>query len=702
MTNATGAPDEPLQLRSLLLPLVAYAAAAAWFTWPLPSVAADHVVAPQVLLNDIYLVLWMLSWVGRALLHDPLHVFDGNALHPTPRVIAASEHLLGDMPVFLPVWLATDNAVLALNVLVFSSFVLSALAMHFLARRWTGSPAAAWIAGAAFAFAPWRVELGRPHLLQVQYLPLIAWGLDRVVHGAGRRVALFTAAVLALQVLCSYYLGYAAYLMAGVFVLAWLVAGEGRGDRATWRSLLAALLLPLIAIVPASLPYLLARARGGLSTELTGTLLQVWSDVGRPAFVIGLFCGWGTAVLAACGLAGTLARGRTARTTRVRLLFLLLTGVLALALAAGPAGFADGQIAPYAWLSAIVPGFRSLRSPARFGILAGFAASVLAAYAPVAIERLLPARASRAARWPLALLGVAAAVGWAVATPPENPTQPAMLRADLSPAHRWLAAHGDGGPLLELPFDRALGVANARAMYLSTYHWLPLLNGYTGYTPPGSAFLLAHAQQLPSAESLQVLVDCAGLRWILVHFATGVRRDAWHRLPGVRLVQTFPPDPERRQRDELYEVTAPRRGACPGLFSADTTAQGHPVAQVGAPQGTLDVRTPRVVPSFRESRIALSLANAGDATWPSTAVDPRWRFVVAYSWQARADGAAPTAWERILLPRDVAPGERLDMAAWIWPPSAPGDYRLRVRAGQGDEPAAPLLWDGAVRVEGLR
>ena len=691
--------DERLRPRALLLPLLAYTAATAWFTWPLASVATERIVAPQVLLNDVYLVLWMLSWVGRALLHDPLHVFDGNALHPTPHVIAASEHLLGDMPVFLPVWLATDNAVLALNVLVFTSFVLSALAMHVLARRWTGNPAAAWLAGAASAFAPWRAELGRPHLLQVQYLPLIAWGLDRVVHGAGLRVALLTAAGLALQVLCSYYLGYAAYLMAGVFVLAWLAAGDGRGERATWRALAVALLLPLVAIVPASLPYVLARARGGLATALTGTLVQVWSDAGRPAFVIALFCGWGTAALAACGLAGALAHGRDDRARRVRIVFLVATLLLALVLAAGPAGFAGGRIAPYSWLSAVVPGFASLRAPARFGVLAGFAASVLAAWALVAVERLLPARAGRLARWPLALLGVSAAVGWAVATPPENPTEPATLRADLSPAYRWLAAHGEGGPLVEVPMDRALGVVNARAMFLSTYHWLPLLNGYTGYTPPGSAFLLAHAQQLPSAESLQGLVDCAGLRWILLHTATRVRRDAWHGLSGVRLVDSFPPDPDRKQRVELYEVTVPRRDACPGLFSTDVTAAGNPVVTVDVPRGTLEARPPDAVSQIQESRVALSLVNAGDATWPSTAIDPRRSFAIAYSWRPVADGAAPTPWRRVLLPRDVAPGERLDVAAWLWPPGAPGDYRLRVRAGQGDDPAAPLLWEGDVRVE---
>jgi len=703
------APDGVMRrLRALALPLVVYAAAAAWFTWPLVSVGTDHVVVSPVLLNDVYLVLWLLSWVGRALLHDPLNLFDGNALHPTPRVIAASEHLLGDAPLFLPVWLATDNAVLALNVLIFASFLLSALSMHFLAWRWTGSPAAAWVAGAAFAFAPWRLEAGRPHLLQVQYLPLIAWGLDRVVQGAGPRVAVLTAIMLAWQVLCSYYLGYAAYLLAGVFVLAWLAVGEGRDDVARWRDLAIALLLPLVVIVPLSLPYLIARRSGGLVTDPTGALLHLWSEAGRPETVVATFCGWGATVLAGCGGAAALARWRVEHRQRVRFVFLFATFALAIALAAGPGGFAGGRVSPYTWLSALVPGFGSLRSPIRFGILAGLAASVLAAFTLALVERCLPPRTAQRARWPLAVIAVAAVVGWAVVTPPpQHVAQRVPLRADLSAAHRWLAQHGQGGPLLELPFDRALGLAQARAMFVSTYHWLPLLNGYTGYVPSASAFLHAHAQQLPSPGSLQLLVDCTGLRWILVHFATGVRRDAWRRTPGVRLVQSFPPDSERNQWDDLYEVTTPRAGACPGLFVANTTAAGHAIATVNEPRGTLEARVPPVVSPFRESRLALSLVNDGDTTWPATATDPRRRFTVAYSWEPAA-GAAAAAWERILLPGDVGPGERIDLTAWLW---AAGTGRVSAArtGGAGRRPRrTPRLGgpgargDAAMSVRGAR
>lgn len=682
--------------REVLPPLVAYTAAAVWFTWPLARVGADHVITSwSVLLNDLYLILWILSWVGRALVTDPSTLFDGNALHPTPHAIAASEHLLGDMPLFLPVWLATDNAILALNATTFASFVLAALAAHLVAQRWTGSRAAGWVAGVAFAFAPWRADLGRPHLLQVQYLPLVAYGLDRVVATGRIRTALLTAAALAVQVLCSYYLGYAAYLMAGCFVAAWLASGGWRELRAVWRALAVALVAPLVVVVPVSVPYLLARAAGGLDPDLGVPLETAGPGFLLPLYTLATYAGWGTVTIATCALV-PLARARDA-VPRMRLAFLFLTAIVGFLVALGPAGLLGGWLAPYAWLSTCVPGFASLRCPVRFAVVVSFALSMLAAHAAAYAERGLARRGSSALRVAVAGLAVALCASWLVTAPPKLTAYRAPTRADLSPAHRWLARHGEGRPLLELPIDPLLHIEDARSMFVSTYHGLPLLNGYTGYTPPGSAFLLAHAQQLPSPGSLQLLVDCAGLEWILVHRATGIRREAWRELPGVRLVREFPPDPERRERDELYRVTLEPSGACPGLDDRTRTATSTPVTTVAAPRGRLAVRVPGPLPPNREHALTISLRNDGATPWPATSIDPETRFMVWYSWQP-LDGGTATPWRRVLLPSDLGPGEEIELPVWIGAPAPEGRYLLRLRAGQGDEPAAPLLAETPVEL----
>ena len=678
-------------LRDAGLPLLVYTAAAVWFTWPLASVAADHVVTSSPsLLNDLHLVIWILSWVGRALTSAPLTLFDGNVLHPSPHVVARSEHLLGDMPIFLPVWLATDDAILALNVLTLASFVLSALAMHFLARRWTGSTAAAWAAGFAFGFAPWRGDLGRAHLMQVQYLPMIAWGLDRAVATGSTGTAIATAALLAVQVLCSYYLGYAAYVVVGSFVVTWIVVEWTRPRAAgAWRALAIAVAGPLLVVVPVSVPYVLARASGGLTTELTRSLATPWEEVGRPMNVLGGFVGWGTALLAIAFLSSRLVpRGSRCERDRLRIAFLVLAAAAGVLLAAGPEGFLGGWFAPYAWLYALVPGFRSLRVPVRFAIVTSFALSALAAYGVADAERRLAAWRPGAARVVAGAVGVLVCASWVVASPWHLAAYPVATRAQMSPAHPWLAENGGGRPLLELPTDRVFRLADARAMVASTHHWLPLVNGYTGYMPPGSAFLLEHARQLPSPESLRILVDCADPGWILVHDAPAARRNAWRDAPGVQLEKTFP-GADGDRGDDLYRVTLPRSGACPGLQDRARTVTGAPVATIDTPRGVLKASVQGALSPHREGRVVLELRNDGEVTWPGTAVDPDRRFAVWYAWRP-TDGTPPAAWRRISLPDDVPRGATVSLAAWIAPPGSVGRRVLALRAGQGSDPVVPL------------
>src|SRR5262249_49800827 len=123
-------------------------------------------------------------------------------------------------------------------------------------------------------------------------------------------------------------------------------------------------------------------------------------------------------------------------------------------------------------------------------------------------------------------------------------------------AYRWLAAHGEGGPLLEAPLGPEEGIwsllRESRAMYFSTVHWLPLLNGYTAYPPASHTLLMPLARQLPESESLQTLVSLADVRWILVHFdgLSEAERESWPAAPGLALAARFP-------SEAVFEVTLP-------------------------------------------------------------------------------------------------------------------------------------------------
>ena len=138
----------------------AYAAITIAATWPL-VLGLDRDVAWD--LGDPLFVMWVLAWDCKQLLAalggDPgrlASLFDANIFHPAPLTLAYSEHFVGQALQVLPIYAATGNPILCYNLLFLSTFVLSGLGAYLFVRDLTGSHAAGFVAGLAFAFAPYR------------------------------------------------------------------------------------------------------------------------------------------------------------------------------------------------------------------------------------------------------------------------------------------------------------------------------------------------------------------------------------------------------------------------------------------------------------------------------------------------------------------------------------------------------------------
>src|SRR5262245_51772129 len=158
--------------------------------------------------------MWILAWDTHALVTDPLHLFHANAFYPAPWSLALSEHMLGNVPFFAPVYLATGNAVLAHQLTLLASFVTAGLAMAASVHWWTRDRLAALAAGCLFAFAPYRLwQIGNLHVISIQWMPLVLLGVDLVLDGQRLRGALLLATALTLSTLCSYYVGYSAFAL---------------------------------------------------------------------------------------------------------------------------------------------------------------------------------------------------------------------------------------------------------------------------------------------------------------------------------------------------------------------------------------------------------------------------------------------------------------------------------------------------------
>src|SRR5262249_49692624 len=117
--------------------------------------------------------IWNVAWVARALVVEPLHVFDANIFYPHRWTLAYSESNLGAGFLAIPVYWATRNPYAAHNAVLFLSFVLSATATYFLVTYLVGDRRAAGVAAVCFAYCPY-VFAHTPHiqLLMTAGLPL--------------------------------------------------------------------------------------------------------------------------------------------------------------------------------------------------------------------------------------------------------------------------------------------------------------------------------------------------------------------------------------------------------------------------------------------------------------------------------------------------------------------------------------------------
>src|SRR5262249_52891000 len=204
---------------------------------------------------------WVLAWAAHALETDPAAVLHGNAFHPVPWSLALSEHMLGNQPLFAPVYLATGNPVLAYQWTLLASFVLAGLTMSAWGLHHTNDRAAAFVAGLLYAFAPFRMwQLGSLHVISTQWVPLVPLGIDLALDGRGPLGATVLGLGLTLSTGCSYYTGYVAFALGASYG-----AGAWLTRRVSWRRVLwpvAAAAAAAAVMAAGGFPYLILQDPG--------------------------------------------------------------------------------------------------------------------------------------------------------------------------------------------------------------------------------------------------------------------------------------------------------------------------------------------------------------------------------------------------------------------------------------------------------
>jgi hypothetical protein len=501
--------------------------------------------------GDPLLNAWALAWIAHQLPQDPAHIFDANIFYPERRTLAYSETLLVPGLMTAPLLWAGGGPILAYNLLFLSGFVCSGLGTFLLVRSLTGRVDAALVAGVLFAFQPFRIDHYAHLQMQLtEFMPLGLWGLHRTLAAGRLTDGLLTGFFVAANALsCMYYgIFFGAYLV--VLGCALMAALRGRRLSRAVAALAAGAALAFAILAPLSRPYFQNRQQLGdrsrelvaigsaeprnyLAVSANNWLYAEWRRFGKDE--ARLFPGLLALALALVAIAPPVPRVRIAY-------------VVALVFAFDASLGMNGVVYPV--LYEFVLPFRGLRVPARMGILVGLTLSVLAGYG---VARLMTRIRRRRAQIVATVLMLAIAVLEYRSVPLRLYDAP----LDVPPVYEWLAGQPPS-VVLELPLDGP-DSKDPRFMYFSTWHWQPLINGYSGFFPNSYIAAADDADHFPDDIAIRHF-QRRGVDYVIVHeefYDLDVYRDLIRRIEARSEIETVSRSTWEGHEIRLYRL---RRG----------------------------------------------------------------------------------------------------------------------------------------------
>ena len=482
---------------------------------------------------DGYYAMWNVAWVADALIVHPSRLFDANIFYPARRALAFSEANIGAGVIAIPAWGFSGNPFLAHNSVVLFAFTMGVAGAYYLARYLTGSREAAAVAGVLFAFCPFVfARTAHIQLMMTFGLPFSMLAFHRLVDRLTPARAATLGVVLWVQALsCAYYGIFAALMVGlGTFVFAF-TRGLWRSPR-YWSHIGLAAAVSIALTAPFFLPYIEVQ-EDGFSRTLddarqysanAGAWLASSSWAHRwwlshiEGFSEVLFPGLLASVLGLWG-AVTLVRSRGADAPPPRALARDVAGYyLAVVVIAFWASFGP-DAGLYRLLYETVPVFSFLRAPARIGIVVTLGLVVLASGVLAPWLR----RQARPAAWAgalvvLALLDLNTAPLTALREAPPVPE-----------AYRRLATLPRGA-VAEFPYfyQRSDFPRHAEYMLGSTYHFQPLINGYSDHIPGEWRATVVPLSSFPTREAFAIL-GRLNARYVVFHL-NGYDRRSRERL----------------------------------------------------------------------------------------------------------------------------------------------------------------------------
>jgi hypothetical protein len=511
----------------------------------------------SVLIGDQGDTLTFTSLVYQAidnLFHRPTNLGYALIFYPDPAPFAYTVAPYGIAIFVLPLYLLTGlNLELTMNIYILLTFALTALAVYLLVRYLLDvSVEIAALVGLMVAFAQFRfIHVAHIETLSTQFYLLALYCLHRFIDTPVRKWAIWLAVAFWFTFFTSGYMGYMFFVTVGVLLLFLFFWGKLPLDREALRS--AAIFVLTTTVI--SLPFLAMRAQkhgaiAGYSIETiehyaaspidwTSGSSFLYMSLTKFANEKALFLGFTPIALALAGWllrrregAGAPAAAERAATRRlspreVVVVYGTLT-VLSYLLTLGPRIDLTSTVeipSPY-MLFLQVPGFSSLRVPARIILIAIAGVAVLGAHALAVLSRRLDRMRYLGV---FALVAVAATLelipyngtsseerspnSYVVLSPVKSTIPPMNVEMPKMPmaAYAWLKAQPPGTAVYNFP---ATPEANRQYMYGLRFHGQPMLNGQASFLPRW--FTQVNVDTFPTRGLLKILHE-RKIKYALVH-----------------------------------------------------------------------------------------------------------------------------------------------------------------------------------------
>jgi hypothetical protein len=571
-----------LSWRELLLAAAGACLLAVVMHWPLVLNLGDDIPKD---LGDPLVQSWQVAWDGHALAHQPLDFFQANQYWPERDSLAFSDALLGYAPAGL-MGSGPHDAIVRYDLVFLFAYALAFLGAYLLARELGIGPAGAAVGGAAYAFAPFRLEHdGHLQVISSGGIPLaVALG----VRGIRLRSPWWLLAawlVAGWQLSLGFAIGLPfAYLLALLILAAavvWIRRGRPPLDR---RLMVAGATGGLVFVAFAALiarPYLRV-ADEHPEAKRPPSLVALYSSP-RVFFIApeeNLVWGGATAsiregvayrsektlfpglVILALAIVG-LRSGSLDRRLRFAL------GVFVLAASALAMGFKEegGLLWPYRVVYEVLPGWEAIRTPGRLVTFSSLGLALLAAAGTEAVLR-SPSRhathSDRGGRWPswaptaiagLLVLGILVDGRGLPFDPGDHQEQPAVPHPPPSTAQV-------PAPQLHLP--AGYPEDNRRYLLWSTDGFPEIVNGKASTEPDRVGNLIAGMRNFPDAATVARL-RAYGVRSVVLH--TGRTPGTPQQTAARAAIAGLPLERRKLQGLVVYVIHSPRAGSAPRVGS---------------------------------------------------------------------------------------------------------------------------------------